>query len=125
MRDKILELRKQGLSLRKIAKQVGLDKTTIDYYCNTEKFNERQNNYRRNIRKKLIDIYGGKCNICNYNKSHSALDFHHKNAEEKTFGISEGLRLKYSYEKLFNESKKCILICSNCHHEIHDKLTVL
>ena len=78
MRDKILELRKQGLSLRKIAKQVGLDKTTIDYYCNTEKFNERQNNYRRNIRKKLIDIYGGKCNICNYNQLYYVYYvFHH------------------------------------------------
>jgi hypothetical protein len=46
--------------------------------------------------------------------------FHHLNTEEKDFAISDGnIR---SFEKIKSELDKCILLCSNCHAEIHDNL---
>ena len=47
-----------------------------------------------------------------------ALEFHHKNPKEKEFLIS-GPRLTYSLKRLTEEAKKCELLCSNCHKEIH------
>lgn len=69
---------------------------------------------------KAIEYKGGKCQICGYNKSIRALTFHHVNPEEKSFGISGGTR---SFEKLKSELDKCILLCQNCHAEIHDGIT--
>lgn len=44
--------------------------------------------WRHNTKQKLIEGLGGKCQICSYNKSNSALEFHHLNPEEKDFTIS-------------------------------------
>lgn len=65
---------------------------------------------------KLKEIYRGKCIKCGYDKCLSALDFHHRDPNLKDFGISDdNMRLKEAVE----EVKKCILICSNCHRELH------
>jgi hypothetical protein len=45
------------------------------------------------------------------------LCFHHKNPENKIFGISQNKKVRY--EQLFEEAKKCDLLCKNCHSEIH------
>lgn len=65
---------------------------------------------------KAIDYLGNKCQICN-EKSYYKLCFHHKNENEKDFDWSS-IRDK-SWLKIENELNKCILLCYNCHHEIH------
>ena len=77
-------------------------------------------NFRRRRKIDLIYIHGNKCSICGYNKCICALEFHHINPEEKLFSVSNGnCRL---LQDDINESKKCILVCSNCHKEIHSGL---
>ena len=44
-------------------------------------------------KKKAILYKGGKCIICGYNKYYGALQFHHKNPEEKEFEWNK-LRLR-------------------------------
>ena len=68
----------------------------------------------------LIAYKGGKCERCGYDKSSRALEFHHLNPSEKDFGISKVLTR--SIQSLKEEADKCILLCSNCHAEIHDEL---
>ena len=64
-------------------------------------------------------MYGGKCIRCGYNRCVQALEFHHLNpATKETIISSDSITL----EKAIKESKKCILICSNCHKEIHSEL---
>ena len=63
---------------------------------------------------------GEKCCVCGYDKCISALEFHHLNPEEKEFSISTNSNI--SFEKANKELKKCILVCSNCHREIHENL---
>jgi len=74
------------------------------------------------VKIKLISYKGNKCQLCGYNRCISSLHFHHKNPNEKNFSIS-GKSL--SFEKLKKEVDKCILVCSNCHGEIHDGLTII
>lgn len=68
---------------------------------------------------KIKQQRGGTCERCGYNKCIKALEFHHLNPSQKDFTISnDHFKLKDAIE----ESKKCILICANCHRELHDNL---
>lgn len=91
------------------------------YGINAKNFNKYTDTRSKKIRRKLTDLKGGKCQVCGYNKCFSALDFHHKNKNEKKFLIS-GNGLEKSKFKLIEEANKCILVCSNCHREIHQNL---
>ena len=73
--------------------------------------------YRKNIKIKMVEYKGGKCEICGYNKCIEALEFHHTNPKEKDFNISGGTK---SFNSLKSELDKCILVCANCHREIHN-----
>lgn len=73
---------------------------------------------RKRIKEMAIEYKGGKCIFCGYNRCHSALDFHHIDAAGKEFGVSlDGLTR--SWERTKNELDKCVLVCANCHREIH------
>lgn len=69
-------------------------------------------------KKRLVEYLGGECAICGYNKCLAAFDFHHINAEEKSFGVGPLLPGK-KFEALLKEVKKCMLLCANCHRELH------
>lgn len=73
---------------------------------------------REKIKDMAIKYKGGKCQCCGYDKYKGALEFHHLNPEEKDFAISEKGYTR-SFEKVKKELDKCILVCSNCHKEIH------
>ena len=76
---------------------------------------------RKKLKKDLVDYKGGKCEKCGYNKCVSALDFHHKDPNEKDFGLSSNGNTQ-SWKKLTQEADKCLLLCSNCHRELHEEL---
>lgn len=71
------------------------------------------------VRKQLIDLKGSKCSVCGYSKNDSSLCFHHINPEEKIFNIDARTCNGYSLEKLTIEANKCLLLCHNCHMELH------
>ena len=76
---------------------------------------------RRAKVKQLSLLYkGNKCEKCGYSKCSDALEFHHKNSEEKEFGISSKGYTR-SWKKVKEELDKCILLCANCHRELHYK----
>lgn len=79
---------------------------------------------RKKIKEMAIAYKGGKCNICGYDKCNTALDFHHKDEKNKKFGLSVR-GLTRSWDKTKNELDKCILVCANCHREIHEGITQL
>ena len=76
-------------------------------------------NKRARDRKKLLIAYAGGCCVkCGYNKCYRALHFHHVNPNEKEYKSLHGLKLEIALKEI----KKCILVCSNCHMEIHEEL---
>jgi hypothetical protein len=74
-------------------------------------------NSRLKKKSKLVAAMGGSCTRCGYDKCERALDFHHLQPELKSFGIAR--RLDLSFAALLAEAKKCILVCANCHMEVH------
>ena len=58
------------------------------------------------------------CSLCGYNKSISALCFHHKDPSEKEANVSS-LR-QASMKRIVSEIEKCIVVCANCHCELHE-----
>ena len=71
----------------------------------------------RSIKKQALAYKGGKCEICGYDKCQAALDFHHKQPSEKDPRWK--IMRSWTFAKLKNELDKCMLVCKNCHAEIH------
>jgi Helix-turn-helix domain len=84
----------------------------------------RVTEYRRRVKQRLVAEAGGACALCGYDRCLGALEFHHIDRSEKSFGIS-GRGLAYSMDSLRREAKKCVLLCSNCHVEVETGLTML
>ena len=83
--------------------------------------NYYQNQKLRGLKRKYEAIMakGGKCEICGYDKNLAALDFHHVNPEEKEFQIDARKFANSNLNTLKEELDKCILVCANCHRELH------
>jgi hypothetical protein len=76
---------------------------------------ERTVTRQREKKAALVEYKGGKCCVCGYAECHRALDFHHTG--KKNFEISS--RRDISLKKLKKEADNTILVCRNCHSEIH------
>ena len=74
-------------------------------------------------RQKKIEIQdlniGLKCAKCGYDKCGASLEFHHIDPSEKDETISRMISNNYTLDLVEEEIKKCIVLCSNCHHEFH------
>ena len=58
------------------------------------------------------------CSLCKYNKCADALHFHHLDRSKPRYNISaKNFRSKRAKSEL--ENKKQILLCCNCHYELH------
>jgi hypothetical protein len=75
------------------------------------------NKRRDKLKKMSIEYKGGECENCGYNKCERALTFHHLDPTKKEIKLS---RANISWEKIKLELDKCILLCFNCHMELHD-----
>lgn len=80
--------------------------------------NHMKNKYQEN-KDKINEVKSTfSCAKCGYNKCVSALDFHHIDPEEKEDTVAR-LSVHSNIEKVFEEMKKCIILCANCHREFH------
>ena len=68
-----------------------------------------------------LEYKGSKCQSCGYDRCKRALEFHHIDEGSKDFGIGFKGETR-SWEKVKSELDKCILLCANCHREVHDGL---
>lgn len=57
------------------------------------------------------------CSECGYDKCKDALDFHHVNPAEKEFIMAAAWTL--SEQRIKEEVSKCVILCANCHREVH------
>ena len=73
--------------------------------------------YRKKTKQQALDYKGSKCSVCGYDKCMGAMHFHHVYPDDKKFTIASYMFNKF--DSLVEELEKCILVCSNCHSEIH------
>ena len=72
---------------------------------------------QQKLKIEAVEYKGGSCISCNYNKYPGALEFHHLDPNKKDFSIGQ-MKCR-SLNSIKEELDKCILLCSNCHKEIH------
>jgi 5-methylcytosine-specific restriction endonuclease McrA len=92
-------------------------------FCKGHAFNydTYKNTKIRAIERKLhfVQLLGGCCARCGYEKNLTALTFHHLNPATKQFNLDARSLASASFEAIEAEVKQCILLCHNCHHELH------
>ena len=78
---------------------------------------------RNKARAKLLTDYSDRvklargCDHCGYNRCAKALDWHH--FDESTKDIDPADAVRRSLNRYLREIEKCVLLCSNCHREVH------
>jgi hypothetical protein len=70
------------------------------------------------LKVKLVELRGGACHICGYDRHPGALSFHHIDPLTKSMTIASNHGR--SWDVLAHEARKCALLCMNCHREVHD-----
>jgi hypothetical protein len=78
--------------------------------------------WRQNTKKRMLYAMGSCCQLCGYNKCPDALEFHHIDPHSKKFSFGSVRANIKGWKILVEELRKCILVCSNCHKEIHAKI---
>lgn len=66
---------------------------------------------------RMIAYKGGRCQICGYNRCNRSLTFHHMDPSVKKLGFAGNHSRKWSVIQA--ELDKCLLLCHNCHNEVH------
>lgn len=72
---------------------------------------------RGKLKKRAVEYKGGKCTLCKYDKCIASLCFHHIDPSKKDFTISHSYG--FGWARIKEEIDKCILLCNNCHCELH------
>ena len=90
-------------------------------YCDRKQYLIRAvHGRRKKVRQMSVEYKGGKCQRCGYDRCIEALEFHHTDPTKKDFSISQKGYTR-SWERVRNELDKCIMLCANCHRELHAK----
>lgn len=74
---------------------------------------------KRKYKEVVVKEFGGKCSICGYSKCISALEFHHSDftKDNDSWRKKRNRGIEYYREQV----KECVLVCANCHREIHSE----
>ena len=91
---------------------------SVDKRRSTDNGHKQQTNFRKKRKEQLVALKGGGCVICGYNKCVRSLHFHHIDPKNKLFDLCSSMTVKPLLE-IKKEVDKTILLCSNCHGEIH------
>ena len=76
-------------------------------------------NHVKKRKKGLVSLFGGRCCICGFDVFQEALEFHHINPQNKSFGLTDSNAVTKALESQLEEARKCVLLCANCHRGVH------
>lgn len=146
-REQLQQMVDEGLSSYKISDRTGKSKTTVRYWLNKYSLGTKkvfrcacgeanpnnffpgryseckrcrrrwQNGASKRNKTTLVEYKGGKCVCCGYNTYIGALDFHHLDPRGKDPNWKK--MRHWSAERVKKEVDKCVLLCRNCHSEVH------
>ena len=85
------------------------------YHKNKEKYIERNKQHRENIKNKIIKYKEETpCMDCNQKYPSYVMDFDHRDPNSKIDNVASLIHVGAT-NKIFEEIKKCDLVCANCH----------
>ena len=114
------ECKHHGITDHRKVKRKGMNDREQCCKCQSEAVKRRRNK----LKEMAVEYKGSCCNKCGYNKSITALEFHHLDPSEKDFGISNKGETR-SWERIKKELDKCVILCANCHREEHERLDTI
>lgn len=117
-KQSILKLKSEGKSCSEISILLGCTIDTVKYHSVPGRAKQTQEWKALNLIK-LKHEFGGCCQKCGYNKCFGALHFHHTNKKNKIGEVSVIFQ-NNGYKAAKKEAQKCLLICANCHAELHE-----
>lgn len=95
------------------------DRNTPHSYCSTCMKDDVTD--RSHFSKKFyVDALGNNCSRCSQSYGYKIYDFHHTEPEHKDFSLRD--HKLATHTKIVQELSKCILVCANCHGEIHKEI---
>src|SRR5438067_2484058 len=94
------------------------------YYRCTRCRSERVAKRRRDVKRILVQEAGGRCVLCGYDRYVGALQFHHLDPHDKSFGIARAGHTR-GIARARVEVSKCVLVCANCHAELEGGIATL
>jgi len=81
--------------------------------------------WRRDTKQRIVNAFGGSCAICAYKKCLASLALHHLDPAEKDFSFGRIRANPRSWFRMVKELRKCVLLCHNCHDEVHAGVSVV
>ena len=88
------------------------------YLDNKEKYINKAKKYKKTFVNWFSEYKKNlSCEICN-EKRYWVLDFHHRDPKEKDLEVSK-IVSNCNKQQLLNEIEKCVVLCANCHRDIH------
>lgn len=147
-KDVLEPLVQEGKTQREIAACLGSSQTTVRYWLNKHELVTRklylcrkcgetkpsrflkgrwtecrkcrggnQSGRFREYKRRAVEYKGGECEMCGYKRCLGSLDFHHRDPKQKD---PRWRRMRsWTFERIKKELDKCMLVCKNCHGEIH------
>ena len=97
--------------------KIGLGRRFYGVKCKRKYFVDQR---RKKLKQMAIAYKGGACQRCGYAACEAALTFHHTEPARKDLSLS-GEGMTRSWQRVRAELDKCILLCANCHAEIHSR----
>jgi len=82
-----------------------------------EEFNDATAERRRR-KLRAVEHMGSTCFGCDRDGPPAVFEFHHWDARDKAFGLSQS-GSPYSWDRVAAELEKCVMLCANCHREVH------
>ena len=73
---------------------------------------------RRALKIRAVEAMGASCQACGRTGPSAMFEFHHRDANAKDFGISQD-GIPRRWEVIATELAKCVMLCANCHREVH------
>ena len=81
--------------------------------------------FDRDRKARAVALMGGACFECDRDGPSRLFEFHHWDAGTKTFGISQSGISSRNWQDIIVELEKCVMLCANCHREVHAGLRTI
>ncbi|MDQ2950788.1 MAG: hypothetical protein M3R54_00835 [Chloroflexota bacterium] len=83
-----------------------------------DKSGAKQVEFRRRTKLRAVRLHGATCYACDGGFPPPVFEFHHWDGKTKEFGVA-ARGVTRPWDDVVSELAKCVMLCANCHREVH------